>query len=99
MVAVSAGAAPVARILKAASGQERAGLPIGRKRHGSLERLNRDGSFQIFPPQQKLLLVRQRATPALIEDDFFQESVAAITSKRLFGALLLDRVAKLVEMG
>ena len=84
MVALSAVAAPLAHILEAASGQERAGRPIGRKQHGSLERLNRDGSFQIFTPQQKCLLVGQRAAPALIEDDFFQESVAAITSERLF---------------
>ena len=99
MVAVSAVAAPVAHILEATSGQERAGLAIDRKRHGSLERLNRDGSFQIFTPQQKFLLVGQRAAPALIEDDFLQESVAAITSERLFRALLENRFAKLVEMG
>ena len=99
MIAASAVAAPVARILGPCSGQGPAGLAIGRKRHGCLERLNRDGSFQIFTPQQKFLLVGQRATPALIEDNFLQESVAAITSECVFRALLMNRFAKLVEMG
>ena len=94
MVSVSVG-----HILGSKVGQRLAGLAIDRKRHGSLERLNRDSFFQIFTPQQKFLLVGQRATPALIEDNFLQESVAAITSECVFRALLMNRFAKLVEMG